>query len=85
MWKIAKPVLLKLLTSKKAWATAASVTVTILGYAGWAVDQEAVLPVVIALSGFAVAQGFADIGKEAKLIEVEASKAKVDHGEDLLD
>ena len=72
MWKAIKPVLGKLLTSKKAWATATSLIVSGLGYAGWVVPEDAVLPVVIALSTFVVAQGFADVGKEAKIVELES-------------
>lgn len=64
-----------LLTSKKFLVTLTAVLVWLLGRLGLDVPQEELLPVVLALAGFVLAQGWADRGKEAVKQEMARDEA----------
>ena len=61
----------QILSSKKALATIAAILVWIFGRVGWDVAAEDLLPVIGALASYALAQGFADRGKESTKLELE--------------
>jgi hypothetical protein len=63
-----------LLQSKKFALTLTAVLVWVLGRAGLDIPPEEILPVVAAIVGFVLAQGWADNGKEAVLAAAKAAK-----------
>ncbi len=74
MWKAIKPVLGQILTSKKALATIAAIIIWALAQAGVMATPEQVLPLLGVIAAFVTGQGIADIGKEAKKVEVQGVK-----------
>jgi hypothetical protein len=65
-----------LLTSKKALATIASLLVIVCGKLGWDVSEADLLAWISPLLAFIVAQGIADVNKEATKMEITADEKK---------
>ena len=62
MWKL----FAEIVTSKKAIATIAGVSIVATNKIGLNLPEEAVTQIVAAIAAYVVSQGFADFGKAAK-------------------
>lgn len=76
-----KETIIGLATSKKALALLAGAIVWALAQAGIVATPDAILPLLGLIAAYVAGQGLADIGKEAKKLEVEAIKGLSDSPE----